>query len=516
MKKIVILGGGTAGWVTALYIQRYWPELDITVVEDPNRPPIIAGESGNTLFTDFLNRINVNKDDFIKAANATPKLGGRFVDWNGVGTEFLHVMQTDHSPWLDNWNKFLHNAPTLDIVLNKVFAEKIRNIYLKTVLANDVPLHHMFHSGEFIRQNKVPIGSYSQLPCNPMWHFDSRASALWFKDIGLKRNLTVVLGEYIGAGQNSMGNIDKIILKDGREIEGDWFFDCSGFARLLINKLLKVEQIDLSQAFPARSVVAWWDEPTPSLTTNAVAMPHGWSWNINLRHRSGNGYIFDPDCITLDQAIGEASHRFDKKIEPVANFTYTPGISKLHWKNNVIAVGLSSGFLEPLEANGVAVIIEAMYGLSDHWNPDRSSIEQTHQTDKFNDRMWTIYNDIKDFLALHYRGKRNDSDYWKKLKDPHTVPDSLQDKLAAWEEFYYRDGCEPQCLGYSEAAWLMVLQGLDYFDNKILHDRPFVKSNNSSGLDIINKSRAYYQQLVDPFCTLEEWMEKSLSTQKEL
>ena len=515
MKKIVVLGGGTAGWVTALYIQRYWPELAITVVEDPNRPPIIAGESGNTLFTDFLNRININKDDFIKAANATPKLGGRFTDWNGIGTEFLHVMQTDHSPWLDNWNKFLDNTPTLDIALNKVFAEKIRNIYLKTVLANDVPLHKMFHSGEFIRQNKVPLGTYSELPCNPMWHFDSRASALWFKDIGLSRDLEVIEGEYVGAEQDSIGNLNKIILKDGRKIEGDWFFDCSGFSRLLINKLLKVEQIDLSQVFPARSVVAWWEKPTPSLTTNAVAMPHGWSWNINLRHRSGNGYIFDPDCITLDQAVGEAEKRFDKKIEPVANFTYTPGISKLHWKNNVIAIGLSSGFLEPLEANGVAVIIEALYGVSDHWNPHKSTAEQTLQTNRFNNRMYATYNDIKDFLALHYRGKRNDSKYWKKLKDPQTIPDSLAEKLQSWEEFYYRDGCEPQCLGYSEAAWLMVLQGLEYFDNKVLHERPIVKSYKTSGEDIINKSREYYKQLVDPFCTLGEWMEKSAINHKE-
>ena len=509
MKKIVVLGGGTAGWVTALYIQRYWPDVSITVIEDPNRPPIIAGESGNTLFTDFLNRININKDDFIKATNATPKLGGRFIDWNGVGTEFLHVMQTDHSPWLDNWNEFLDNAPTLNITLNRIFSEKIRSIYLKTVLANDVPLHHMFHSGELLRQNKVPIGSYSPLPCNPMWHFDSRAAALWFKDIGLQRNLEVVLGEYVDAERGVDGDVTQVILKDGRRIEGDWFFDCSGFSRLLINKLLKVEQINLSENFPARSVVAWWSESNPSLTTNAFAMSHGWSWNINLRHRSGNGYIFDPDCITLDQAIDEASVRFNKKVEPVANFTYTPGISKLHWKNNVIAVGLSSGFLEPLEANGVAVIIEAMYSLLDYWDPNQSVKAHHIKTEKFNNRMFTLYNDIKDFLALHYRGKRNDSEYWKKLKNEKTIPDSLKEKLQQWEDFYYRDGAEPQCLGYSEAAWLMVLQGLDYFDVKILQQRPFVKIHETSGLEIINKSREYYKQLVDPFCTLDEWMLKT-------
>ena len=150
-----------------------------------------------------------------------------------------------------------------------------------------------------------------------------------------------------------------------------------------------------------------------------------------------------------------------------------------------------------------------MYSLLDYWNPDNSVNEQEKQAEKFNNRMFVLYNDIKDFLALHYRGKRNDSEYWKKLKNPQTIPDSLKEKLENWEEFYYRDGAEPQCLGYSEAAWLMVLQGLDYFDIKKLQQTPFVKINEDSGLKIINKSREYYSHLVDPFCTLDEWMAKN-------
>lgn len=508
MKKIVILGGGTAGWITALYIQRYWPKLSITVIEDPKRPPIIAGESGNTLFTDFLNRIKVDKEEFIQATNATPKLGGKFVDWKDVGSQFTHCMQTDYSPWLDHWNKFLDNVPTLETALNKVFANKIRSIYLKTVVAHDVPLEYMFHSGEFIRQNKVPYGAHTGMPCNPMWHFDSRAAAMWFKDVGLKRNIEIIHGEYVSAEQDTNGNVIKLILDDGRVVEGDWFFDCSGFSRLLINKFLGVEQIDLSRYFPARSVVAWWSESEPALTTNAFAMQHGWSWNINLKHRSGNGYIFNPDTTTLEQAVIEASTRFNKQINPVANFTYTPGISKTHWKNNVIAVGLSSGFLEPLEANGIAVIIEALYSISDYWDP-QGQIGEQEQTKIFNDRMYTIYNDIKDFLALHYRGKRTDSEYWLRLKDPQTIPDSLREKLALWEEFYYADGIEPHFNGYSEAAWLMVLQGLEYFDHNKLRASSWIKYNQISGLEILNNSKAYYKKLVDPFMTLDQWMENS-------
>ena len=507
--KIVVLGGGTAGWVTALYIQRYWPDLEITVVEDPKRPPIIAGESGNTLFTDFLRRINISIDDFIKSSNALPKLGGKFIDWNGQGTEFLHCMQTDHSPWLEHWNNFLElqhdNNLNLSNLSRFVTNEKIRSDYLKAVIAYDIPLEYMFHSGEFMRQNKVPFGATSKLPCRPMWHFESRASALWFREIGINRNISVVLGEYVSANRSANGDVSEIILSDGRKIQGDWFFDCSGFSRLLIQKLLNVEQTDLSHVFPARSVVAWWDESVPTLTTNAYAMKYGWSWNINLRHRSGNGYIFDPDLINLDQAVQEASLRFNKQIEPLANFTYTPGISKKSWENNVIAVGLSSGFLEPLEANGVAVIIEAMYSLLDYWDPLKVEPNQDNRMKKFNDRMFQTYDDIKDFLSLHYRGHRNDTEFWKSHKDPSRVPDSLKDKLSQWEDFYAGDRPEPYFLGYSPAAWLFVLQGLQIFSTDTLKLK-FVKDQKSH--EIMNRSVNYYKEFVDPFWTLGKWMQE--------
>jgi tryptophan halogenase len=508
-KKVVVLGGGSAGWVTALYIQRYWSDLDITVVEDPNRPPIIAGESGNTLFTDFLSRINISTEDFIKASNALPKLGGKFIDWNGEGTEFLHCMQTDHSPWLEHWSSFLElqhdNNLNLSNITRFISNERIRSDYLKAVVANDVPLEYMFHSGEFMRQDKVPFGAPVVLPCRPMWHFESRATALWFRKIGIERNISVILGEYIDSTSSTDGGISEIILADGRRIEADWFFDCSGFSRLLIQKHLKVEQSDLSHIFPARSVVAWWDESVPNLTTNAYAMKYGWSWNINLRHRSGNGYIFDPDLTTLSQAVEEASARFNKKIEPVANFTYTPGVLKESWKKNVIAVGLSSGFLEPLEANGVAVIIEAMYSLSDYWDPYKIQDNESLRIQKFNNKMFQTYDDIKDFLALHYRGQRNDTKFWQSHKDPSRVPDSLKDKLSQWEEFYNGDKPEPYFLGYSPAAWLFVLQGLQIFKTDALKSK-FYKINKKE--EIMHKSVSFYKEYVDPFWTLKRWLQE--------
>jgi hypothetical protein len=159
--KIVILGGGSAGWLTALFIQRNWSNVDITIVEDPKRPPIIAGESGTTTFTDFLIHLKIDKDDFIQKVNATPNLGGKFTDWNGAGTEFIHCLQTDFAPWLDDWGKYIKSASKEELTIGGIksllTAEHGRQIYIKTIIANDIPLREIFHANEFIKQNKVPL-----------------------------------------------------------------------------------------------------------------------------------------------------------------------------------------------------------------------------------------------------------------------------------------------------------------------------------------------------------------------
>lgn len=507
--EVTILGGGSAGWLTALFINRNWPHLKINVIENPKKPPIIAGESGSTTFTDFLMHLKIDKEDFIKNTNATPKLGGKFVDWNGVGTEFLHVMQTDFSPWLEHWDQYIDGVDHRDLSVrglsNYIRAKSNQENYLKIIIANDIPLAKMFHANEFIRQNKVPFGASSTLPCVPMWHFESRGAAAYFKKIGLERGINLVEGEYASSLQDSVGNVIALILEDHRQISGDWFIDCTGFNRLLLKELLKEEIVDYSHYFPARAVVAWWDEPCPCLTTNATAMKYGWSWNINLRHRSGNGYLYDPDFITLDQAVDEAEKRFNKTIEPIANFQFTPGIMKNAWQKNVIAVGLSSGFLEPLEANGVAVIVETLYAMHDLWSPDGENNQEIRQ--KFNHRTFHITEDIKDFLALHYRGHRNDSDFWQMHKSQDRVPDSLKEKLEKWSAFFSSDQLEPYFNGYSPTAWLMVLQGLEIFDNDYLKNRPDILKNNKDF--IINNVEKRFKNMVDPFWTLDEWLRKT-------
>lgn len=502
----VILGGGSAGWLTALFLKRNWKNLEITVIEDPNKLPIIAGESGSTTFTDLLIHLNIDKSDFIKHTNATPKLGGRFIDWNGIDTEFLHVMQTDFTPWLDEWGRFISDQSNLTLSsFNRIFSqEHEKNLFLKTVLANDVPLSEMFLAGEFIRQDKVPFGAPLELPCIPMWHFESRAAAAYFKNIGIERGIKIVEGTYQTAFLKQNGDIESLSLVDGKTIYGDWFIDCTGFSRLLLEGVIGEKIVDYSHYFPARAVVAWWDDPCPSLLTTATAMRYGWSWNINLRHRSGNGYLYDPDHIDLDQAVAEAESRFDKKITPIANFKFTPGIVENSWRNNVIAVGLSSGFLEPLEANGVAVIIETLYALQDLWRPEVRDHEQNRK--RFNQRTFAITQDIKDFLALHYRGHRNDTDFWLQHQHSDRTPESLKNKLDDWAEYYRSFKPEPRYYGYSSAAWLTVLQGLRLFSSDELKRLP--KINIGIADKIIQNVRNRHSPIVDSCWKLEEWLRR--------
>lgn len=503
----IILGGGSAGWLTALWIKKYWPKLEITVVENPKKPPIIAGESGTTTFVQLLNSIDIDIKDFVEKVNATPKLAGKFTDWNGVGTEFIHCLQTDYAPWLDGWTDYIESGKEEDqLVLNDLVRilqrENSKDTYLKTLIGNNIPLADAFYAQQFVKEQKVPFGyKTTDLPIIPMWHFESRSAAAYFKKLGIERGIKIIEGEYTHSTTTVEG-IKSIHLDDGQQLCADWFFDCSGFARLLLEKEIKEPVIDYSNYFPARAVVAWWDDPCYCVSTNAIAMKYGWSWNINLRHRSGNGYLYDPDYLNLDQAIKEAETRFDKKIEPIANFSFQPGMMRNTWSKNVIAIGLSNGFLEPLEANGIAVIIESLYALQDHWRPS----EKGYVSQRFNDRTWAVSEDIKDFLALHYRGKRRDTEFWQShANDSIRIPHSLQEKLEQWREWYSKGGGqEPVFNGYSSTAWLMVLQALEVFD---YHD---VKQRYSNVLEtgkiVLNNNTLRYKELVAPFLTIDEWV----------
>ena len=454
MKKIVIIGGGSAGWLTALFLKKRWDNIDVTVVEDPNIPPIIAGESGSIVINSMLEYLDINILDWIKQSNATPKLGGRFYDWKEKGTSFYHTLINED---IAKTFKTINNIP-----------QEIKTDHL--ALLNDDPISKLYASGWFAENNNTTNlkRNHHATVCDvTMFHFDSRATAAFLKSIAITRNIKLLEKRYVKSTvDGDTGNIRSIVFDDATGIDGDWFFDCSGFARLLLKKTLDVKFYDYSHIFPASNVVAWWDEkPKDLVYTELTAMDYGWSWNINLKHRSGNGYIYDGDEITVDQAIQEAEIKFNTKIDPVAKLKFTPETTKEFWKNNVIGIGLSAGFVEPMEANGLGIVIDNLKLLDKLWNPMVDYNE--NERERYNTLSFAAMEDIINFICLHYRGKRTDTNYWIKLKEEHRITDNIKEKLELWKEGILIDN-PSEGEQYPYASYLTVAQALDLIDLKKL------------------------------------------------
>ena len=495
-QNIIVLGGGSAGWLTALFIKKNYPSTNITVIEDPATPPIIAGESGSGLMNKLYNFLGINFDEWVAEVNAMPKLGGTFTDWDGVGTDFVHGLISD---WYD-------------IKYRGEFSEFGRsNDFISCALARNIKLEDVFYNGKLQRLGKLPITNPTtpntrfHVISMPMWHFDSRANADFLKRQGLKQGISLIEGKYLTCERLTTGGINSLTLENGTVIQGDWFFDCSGFARLLMHKELGEPLTDLTNFFPARQVVAWWDnEPKLLNYTDIRALKYGWSWNITLNHRSGNGYIFDPDLITIDQAVEEIETTIGKQIDPVAKLKFTPCQMQNSWKENVFAFGLSSGFVEPLESNGLLVVIAQLGLLSEYWFPNYDTADST-STNLFNKEFISQMDEIRDFLALHYRGHRRDTEFWRShAYDKFRIPEPLQHTLDLYSQGHV--GINNK-VSYGHESWATVAQGLNLVNlDKLRHN---LLSKRRSMLDDFDRHYTVLAKDVDQISqicyTVEQW-----------
>lgn len=493
-KDVVVLGGGSAGWLTALFLQKNYPTLNITVVEDPASPPILAGESGSASVNKLLNFLEINMDEWVLAVNAMPKLGGRFTDWDGNGTDFVHGLIPD---WynLEYKSKFPEFGDAND--------------FIACAIAQGIKQENIYYNAYLQRQGKVPITKSSgtdrkfNVLTMPMWHFDSRASAEYFKKVGISRGIDLVEGKYQTCNRLPTGDISSLLLDGERVVSGDWFFDCSGFARLLLHKVIGETLVDYSNYFPARAVAIWWDKPEMINYTGLHAMKYGWRWNINLQHRAGNGYIYDPDLINKDQVYQEIESTIGKPVDIVTNVQFTPSLTNNAWRHNVIAIGLSTGFLEPLESNGLASVVAQLQLLSNWWCPE--SISESTEQHRYNNDYRNTMSDIRDFLSLHYRGNRRDTEFWlSHASNPARISDSLASRLEMLDEGIL--GVD-DWLGYGLENFTTVVQGLNLINREKLRIR--LLSKRSSIFEDFNKSYDRLSKEIDSIAnicyTTEEW-----------
>ncbi|MDO6428811.1 tryptophan 7-halogenase [Thalassotalea sp. 1_MG-2023] len=476
IKKVVIVGGGTAGWMSAASLGRFLEgkNIDVTIIESSALGTVGVGEATIPNIVNYNKNLGINELDLIKATQATFKLGIQFENWHKQGENFFHPF-SDYGMPINNieFHQYINQANHQGAALD------IEDYCFPAVLAK---------KGKFAQPHPkppTPLADYQYA-----FHFDAGLYANFLKDfaINLGVNHLDALINSVELNQNN-GFISSVTLDNGEIVEGDLFIDCSGFKGLLIEEALHTGYEDWSQWLICDRAMAVQTElvgePTPY--TRSIAKSFGWQWRIPLQHRMGNGYIYasqfqtddDAERTLLDSVQGAT-------INQVRKFRFTPGRRKQVWNKNCVAIGLSSGFLEPLESTSISLIQSVIDKLLTFF-PDQSFNQ--HDIDEVN----RLHNDevehIRDFLILHYKAtKRDDSDFWRHCQNMD-IPETLAHKMALFESRGHIIIRESE--SFEAASWLTMYNAFGIkqkrFDERIAN-MPF---------DVMSKNLAQMKQSIE-------------------
>ena len=470
IKNIVVVGGGTSGWLTALYAKKKFYDTEVTVVESKNIGILGAGEGSTPSLINFLDYINIPASKIVKDADATIKNGIKFTNWNGDGSYYYHGFVTDDEVGFSSFDnpEILPKTNLLHVVVNELntsisevdFVEKIGE-------KNKVGFTlHPEYKDQIITD---PIFKYI-MHSNFSLHFNATKLANTLREIGESRGIKVIEDEVKSIKQDKNGNVSQLLLEKNDFLDVDFVFDCTGFHRLIIGNLYNAEWKSHKDKLPVDSAVPFFlpmKKEIPAYT-EAIAMKYGWVWKIPLQNRYGCGYVYDSSLISEKEAVKEIEEFLGFEPEyprkDKGGFNFNAGYYKNPWVKNCIAVGLSAGFIEPLEATSIWVsiisITNCMSNLHNLENVEENTVKE------FNEAFVKVNEEIVDFIYLHYLTKREDTKFWKKFKDTNKYSKFLKksldfQKYRVWE---YKDFSKTI---FPLNSWIFVAEGLGLINKKI-------------------------------------------------
>lgn len=418
---IVIVGGGTAGWATALMAATRHPNHKITVIESSKLGVIGVGESTTGRMTDllvnFTYQYGCDHDEFIKETGATLKYAIKHKGWT-KDIDSAYIGPIDGTA-----TKEAVPDPLLCWGLNKLKYEDL-------ILAS--------RCGYLINKKKVNFSKIDNqfIDYNHAMHVDAHLVGKYFKKICLKNNRnTVHIDDIVNAVNldSTTGFIKNVVLSEGQVVEGDFFIDCSGFNKVLM-KHMSNKWVSFRDNLPINTGLPFWlkykDGEVPEPYTTAWAQKSGWMWQIPLMDRKGCGYVFDDRFTTPEKAQEEIETILGQEIEPIKVIKFDAGRQESAWVKNCLAIGLSSAFLEPLEATSIhSTIVQGHNFVFEYL---KETIEETVNQGSmaiYNKRTRNMFDDLKDFLVLHYMGDRRDSEFWKMIGTGITKTDFVHDLI---------------------------------------------------------------------------------------
>lgn len=447
IKDIVIIGGGTAGWMAAAALSKLMvhPDINIRLIESETIGTVGVGEATIPHIRYFNDLLGLQEDDFVRRTNATFKLGIEFVDWDKTGNSYIHPFGAYgidmnglrfHQYWLRH--KALGDTHSLDDYNLQIMAARV---------------------GKFQRPVQVQNSPLSQIEY--AFHFDANLYAQFMRTFAEQRNVTRIEGKVVKVDQNSeTGFIESVTLESGETVTGELFIDCSGFRGLLIEQALETGYDDWSAYLPCNSAVTVPSQRVadPIPYTRSTAKAAGWQWRIPLQSRTGNGYVYCRDHVSDDEAVRTLMEGLDSDaVSEPRHLRFTTGMRKKTWHKNVVALGLSAGFMEPLESTSIHLIQTAIARLMTLF-PNRHFSQA--DIDYFNTRTQLEFEQVRDFLILHYVATaREDSPFWRYCKHMD-IPDTLTERIALYKENgrLYRHDNEL----FGEHSWLAVMHGQGY------------------------------------------------------
>lgn len=458
INQVVILGGGTAGWMAAASLARYFEgrEAQITLVESEDIGTVGVGEATIPSIREFNASLGIDEREFIRATNATFKLGIEFRHWRSGDDSFFH-------PFAD------FGQPLNGVDFHQ-YLQRLEREGQTPQLEDYCFAIQLARRGRFAQPHPeppTPLADYGYA-----YHFDAALYAQLLRGYAEQRGVIRREGKMKQARLcPQSGNIEALQMEQGDAVAGQLFIDCSGFRGLLIEGALGVKQQDWRHWLPCDSAVAVQSdtmaEPTPF--TRCTALEAGWQWRIPLQHRTGNGYVYASDFIAPEAAEQRLLQSLNS--EPLTrpkHFRFVAGPRNEVWHKNCFALGLASGFLEPLESTSISLIQTGIGKLLQFF--PLSGFDQ-HDRDEANRQHHHEFERIRDFLVSHYHlTDRNDTEFWRHCRDMD-IPKTLAHKIALFRHRGHRVDYPPEA--FEPDSWLAIYRGMgvqpDHYDPRADH-----------------------------------------------
>jgi flavin-dependent dehydrogenase len=497
IKSVVIVGGGTAGWLTAAYLNRaLGNQVKITVIESKTIGRIGVGEATVSSFRITMQFLGFKDEDWMHRCNATYKTAIKFSNWNsepkpGKPDEYFY------HPFFD-WNENLPKPYAAPFFRGRGEGISVTHYWLKQYLEGNQ--EHFakvaFPTPTLCDLQRSPrMKGSTDYEYNTAYHLDAQLVADFLRDVVIERGVEVLYDDVEAATQDERGYIASVKTKSGKEVKGEFFVDCTGFRGLLINQVLKVPFISENSSLLCDSAVAMPAKTNPEKDginpyTIARTATSGWMWTIPLFHRDGCGYVYSKAFQGKDDAEKELRGYLGPRSDdsPANHINMRVGRNEKLWEKNVVAIGLSGCFIEPLESTTIFLIEYAIANFLVLF-PDADFSPVRAQ--RFNKVMTEMFNEIRDFIILHYYlANRQESPFWKEVKKSTLVPDSLKEKLEFFEESLPLLD-EFSNLVFKERSYTCILSGMNRLPKKTLPTLEFVGTKEGyERLDEIKRNTA--------------------------